>query len=172
MATLKAKIQQFNENLRAVKEAAPIETKSSSEKVADEVEKLAATVTEATEKQKTAAFLNFKDLASSDIDLTHTLTLPLSYSQLLDSFRGSDTILKFMHNRQEVCTFLKLKLGIQNITKHNFAVKHLAQIKTVYETAYVFKQEKMFADFKNDYHLTISPNMEGKRRFNCIESYL
>ena len=110
----------------------------------------------------TSAHIKFKDLASTEIDISCTLTLPSSFSQLLDSFKGSDTIVKFLFNRQETCTFLKLKMGIQNITKHTFALTHLAQIKTVYPLAYLFKQEKMFIDFKNDFHLTIQPNLDGK----------
>ena len=90
------------------------------------------------------------------------LTLPKTYGLLLDSFKGSDTILKMMFNRDEICTFLRLRMGIQNITKHNFTQQHLGQIKTVYPEAYVFKQEKLFIDFKNDYHLIIAPNLNGK----------
>lgn len=148
MAELKAKIQNFNDNLQAVQEKV---------KKAEE-EKPAAPVAE--ETPAAAAFNKFKDLASADIDIKCTLTLPCTYSRLLDSFKGSDSIVKFLTNRQEICTFLKLKLGIQNITKHTFTQKNLGQIKTVYPTAYVYKQEKMFIDFKNDYHLTVRPNLD------------
>lgn len=51
-------------------------------------------------------------------------------------------------------------MGIQNITKHNFTLKQLAQLKTIYPQAYLFKQEKLFIDFKNDFHLIISPNLD------------
>ena len=30
----------------------------------------------------------------------------------------------------------------------------------MYPEAYIFKQEKLFIDFRNDYHLTIAPNMD------------
>ena len=147
MADLKAKIQSFNDNLLAAKENYE-KTQKESEPATTEVD-------------ASAAFVKFKDLASADIDIKCTLTLPTAYSRLLDSFKGSDTIVKFLTNRQETCTFLKLKLGIQNITKHTFTHKNLGQIKTVYPLAYIYKQEKMFIDFKNDYHLTIAPNLEG-----------
>ncbi len=49
----------------------------------------------------------------------------------------------------------------------NFAQNQLGQIKTVYPTAYNFKQEKLYIDFKNDYHLTIEPNFE-KGNFNAL----
>jgi chromatin licensing and DNA replication factor 1 len=153
MAELKEKMQRFNQNLNAVKENFSSQneetTKSPQPAVVINIE-------------SKAAHIKFKDLASADMDISCTLTLPSSYSQLLDSFKGSDTIVKFLYNRQEVCTFLKLKMGIQNITKHTFGLNHLAQIKTVYPMAYLFKQEKMFIDFKNDFHLTVYPNLDGK----------
>lgn len=151
MAELKAKLKTFNENLAAAQE------KVEATKAVDQVEKVDA---------NTAAFNKYKDLASKDIDIKCTLTLPTSYARILDFFKGSDTIVKFLTNRQETCTFLKLKLGIQNITKHTFTQGHLGQIKTVYPDAYVYKQEKMFIDFKNDYHLTIHPNLEEIQRLN------
>lgn len=152
MAELKAKIQNFNDNLQAVQEKIEI-SKAEVTKPVDE-------------PPIAAAFDKFKDLASSDIDIKCTLTLPVSYSRILDAFKGSDSIVKFLTNRQETCTFLKLKLGIQNITKHNFTLKHLGQIKTTFPLAYRYKQEKMFIDFKNDYHLTIHPNLDDVKELN------
>ncbi len=154
-AELKAKIQNFNNNLLAVQES-----------VAKAKEAAVVEPVLTVEESPIAAFEKYKDLASSDIDIKCTLTLPISYARILESFKGSDTIIKFLNNRQETCTFLKLKLGIQNITKHTFLLKHLAQMKTVYPLAYYFKQEKMFIDFKNDYHLTISPNLDEIAELN------
>lgn len=154
MAELKQRMQKFNENLNAVKENfanQPAEVATAKSKVSEQVTNI---------PEPTPAHIKFKDLASADIDISCTLTLPSSYSQLLDAFKGSDTIVKFLYNRQEICTFLKLKMGIQNITKHTFSLSHLGQIKSVYPLAYLFKQEKMFIDFKNDYHLTIYPNLD------------
>jgi hypothetical protein len=39
--------------------------------------------------------------------------------------------MKMMFNRDEICTFLKLKMGIQNITKHNFTQQHLDQARSL-----------------------------------------
>lgn len=147
-AELMAKIQSFNDNLIATQEKI---------KKAEEV----APVPVPEETPAASAFNKFKDLASADIDIKCTLTLPVAYARILDLFKGSDSIVKFLTNRQEICTFLKLKLGIQNITKQTFTQKQLGQIKTVYPNSYHFKQEKMFIDFKNDYHLTIRPNLDG-----------
>jgi len=149
MAELKKKIDAFNAKVAEVTPAStPVE----------EAEKVKQAEPNETPKEL-PAFQKFADLASPKIDVTCTLTLPKHYSLLLDSFKGSDTIVKFLFNRHEPCTFLKLKSGIQNITKHTFLTKHLAQIKTVYDEAYNFKQQKMFVDFKNDYHLIVEPNL-------------
>ena len=167
MAELKKKMQKFNENLNAVKENfanQPAEVAATPGAAA----KPKASEDVANIPESTPAHIKFKDLASADIDISCTLTLPSSYSNLLDAFKGSDTIIKFLYNRQEICTFLKLKMGIQNITKHTFSLSHLAQIKSVYPVAYLFKQEKMFIDFKNDYHLTIYPNLDGKFTLDVI----
>lgn len=152
MAELKAKLKSFNDNLIIAQE---------------NVENTKPAEPETTPSTTTvSAFVKYKDLASKDIDIKCTLTLPSSYSKLLDAFKGSDSIIKFLNNRQETCTFLKLKLGIQNITKHTFTLKSLSQLKTVYPLAYIYKQEKMFIDFKNDYHLTIAPNLDDVEEVN------
>jgi len=151
---LKQKIENFNKNLQAIQNSySQIESKAEISKEKD---------TNASIPQNDLpVYLKYKDLASSDLDPSSKLSLPKTYGLLLDSFKGSDTIMKMMFNRDEICTFLKLKMGIQNITKHNFTQQHLGQIKTVYPEAYVYKQEKLFIDFKNDYHLIISPNLNG-----------
>ena len=154
-AELKAKIEQFNKNLLAVQ--------NENKTIAQEEQKQEKKIEEpkpTVEDTKVPAYLKFQDLASKEIDQTCTLTLPKHYSLLLDSFKGSDTIVKFLFNRNEVCTFLKLRMGIQNITKHTFTLKNLGQLKNVYPEAYVYKQEKLFIDFKNDFHLIIAPNLD------------
>ena len=147
-AELKQKIEQFNSKLIHIQQ----ENIEPETKVAEK----AAEITQ----PEMPAYLKFKDLADEKLDMTSTLTLPKAYSLLLDSFKGSETIVKFITNRDEICTFFKLSQGIQNITKHTFTLKQLAQLKTVYPEAYIFKQEKLFIDFRNDYHLTIAPNMD------------
>lgn len=160
MAELKQKIQQFNQNLLAFQsEEKSSESSSSSLKPADK-EEAVNKVDVSSKTAKLPAYLKFQELAAVDIDHTSTLTLPKTYSLLLDAFKGSDTIIKFLFNRNEVCTFLKLRMSIPNITKHTFELKHLGQIRHVYEEAYVYKQEKLFIDFKNDFHLIIAPNMD------------
>lgn len=153
-AELMAKIQNFNDNLIATQE---------------KIKKVEEVAPVLEETPAASAFNKFKDLASADIDIKCTLTLPVAYARILDSFKGSDSIVKFLTNRQEICTFLKLKLGIQNITKHTFTQKHLGQIKTVYPNAYHFRQEKMFIDFKNDYHLTIRPNLDDIEEIDSVK---
>jgi chromatin licensing and DNA replication factor 1 len=153
-AELKQKIEQFNKNLLS------IQTNNNPTEVQKDVSK-ECTNTVSKSQDDLPVYLKYKDLASSDLDPSSKLSLPKTYSLLLESFKGSDTILKMMFNRDEICTFLKLKLGIQNITKHNFTQQHLGQLKTVYPEAYIFRQEKLFIDFKNDYHLIISPNLNG-----------
>jgi chromatin licensing and DNA replication factor 1 len=153
MLELRRKIEKFNQALILNENGSITE---------DDNKKVEEKPTKPVETKKVSSYLKHNDLASATIDHSCTLTLPKHYAQLLESFKGSETIIKFLNNRQEICTFLKLKLAIQNLTKHNFTLCHLSQIKTVYPQAYLYKQEKMFIDFKNDYHLIVLPNMEGK----------
>ena len=156
MEELKKKIESFNQNLLSIQNNFDKSTQQAEpkEKVAEPEPAIAQADT------NMPAYLKFKDLASAELDPSSQLTLPSSFKLLFEAFKGSDTIIKFLFNRSEVCTFLKLKMGIQNITKHTFTTKHLSQIKTVYPEAYIYKQEKMFIDFKNDYHLIITPNLD------------
>jgi chromatin licensing and DNA replication factor 1 len=155
-AELKQKMEQFNQKLVAIQALEP-------EVVTKPVEAPA----------QLPAYVAMKDLADDKLDMTSTLTLPQKYARLLEFFKGSDSIEKMLFNRDEICTFLKLKMGIQNITKHTFTIQHLAQIKSVYPEAYNYRQEKLFIDFKNDYHLIISPNLEGLNSFVSLKfSYL
>ena len=156
MAELKQKIQEFNKNL------ASLQTSEQETKVSEEATSAAAKSKETADAAtQLPAYLKFNELASEEADPSSHLPLPKSFEQLLDTFKGSDTIVKFTHNRNEPCTFLKLRSGIQNITKHTFTLGHLGQMKTVYPEAYVFKYEKLFVDFKNGFHLIIAPNLDG-----------
>jgi len=46
------------------------------------------------------------------------------------------------------------------LSVRNFTQTTLGQIKTVYPLAYEIKQDKLFIDYKNDYHMVISANIE------------
>ena len=141
---LKRRIEQFNRNLAQI-QVEPIAEKEE-------------TPTSTNQTSQLPAFEKLKSLAEVE---TADLALPKSYSVLFDFFKSSDAISKFLFDRDEVCTFLKLKMGIQNITKRTFTQKQLGQIKAVYPQSYMFKYEKLFIDFKNDYHFIISPNLQG-----------
>ena len=144
-AELKKKIQEFNRNLELAQIAAKKE----------ETQNEQATKSTADEESPLANYLKYKDLAYNQTTTFNIkLPLPKAYSLLFDAFKASDTIVKLLFNRGEICTFQKLKKGIENITKHTFSLNHLSQIKTVYPQAYLIKQEKLFIGFKNDYHLT------------------
>jgi hypothetical protein len=141
---LNRRIEQFNCNLAQI-QAEPVVQKEE-------------TSTSTNQTSQLPAFEKLKSLAEAE---TADLALPKSYSVLFDFFKSSDAIAKFLFDRDEVCTFLKLKMGIQNITKRTFTQKQLGQIKAVYPQSYLFKYEKLFIDFKNDYHFIISPNLQG-----------
>ncbi|KAL5022363.1 hypothetical protein ScPMuIL_001518 [Solemya velum] len=113
-----------------------------------------------TENVKAPAYERFDALASP---APPTLSLPYKYRVLAEMFRGMDTVVSMMHNRQELCTYLKLKAAVQTMTKRNFEETYIGQIKTVYPKAYLLRQEKglpMFGNKTSDYQLTIEVNLE------------
>ncbi|ALC40431.1 dup [Drosophila busckii] len=92
------------------------------------------------------------------------LPLPYKYRNLLDIFKGLDSVVAMFHNRKECITFKKLKPAVQRMLRKNFNELHLAQIKHIYPEAFIFSQMKMrnFGSVsKADYfQLVISPNVE------------
>lgn len=58
------------------------------------------------------------------------------------------------------------------MTKKNFTISHLGQLKTVFPYAYIFQQDKDRNNNNSEksqnssYHLTISPNFQYKEQYN------
>lgn len=72
-----------------------------------------------------------------------SLTLPYKYRSLAEVFRCIDTVCQILYNRKEAITFRKLKPAVEEMLKKNLTEKHLGQIKSVFEDAYKFSQEKL-----------------------------
>lgn len=79
--------------------------------------------------------------------------LPASYQLLAEQFRSVDTIVAMLMKRKEICTFVKLKKAVQQMTRRNFEQRNLGQMKSVYPLAYEFRQEKIPRE--EVYHLTV-----------------
>nr|AUG68262.1 Cdt1 [Platynereis dumerilii] len=109
---------------------------------------------------KAPAYERFHNLAQP---LPPSLTLPFKFKALLEKFQNTDTIMGMLHKRNELCTFSKLKAAVQNLSKRAFEESMLAQIKTVYPNAYVFRQEKGIPVFgkgrTSNYQLTVEANL-------------
>lgn len=92
-----------------------------------------------------------------------SLPLPHQYRFLAELFRGMETVVALLYNRDEKITFNKLKTSVQEMLKRNFTEKHLAQIKQLVPDFYNFeiRKGKNFATSaqKETYELVISPNI-------------
>ncbi|XP_021379317.1 DNA replication factor Cdt1-like isoform X2 [Mizuhopecten yessoensis] len=110
--------------------------------------------------KKAPAYERFHALATP---APPTLTMPYKYRLLGDMFRSMDTVVSMLHNRAEACTFSKLRAAVQSMTKRNFEERHAGQVKTVYPTAYTFRQQKGIPDFTSSkpagYQLTVEANL-------------
>ncbi|XP_042563982.1 DNA replication factor Cdt1 [Clupea harengus] len=86
-----------------------------------------------------------------------------------------DTIVSMLFNRTETVTFAKVKQGVQDMMHKRFEESHLGQIKTVFPTAYEYRQERNIPTFSNavkkaSYQLTMEPVIEEGR--NCTQPVL
>ncbi|XP_072527100.1 DNA replication factor Cdt1 [Salminus brasiliensis] len=122
-------------------------------------EKQAQTESKAEEGEKLPAYQRYHTLAQ---DVLPGLTLPYKYKVLAEMFRSMDTIVGMLFNRSETVTFAKVKQGVQDMMHKRFEETHIGQIKSVYPSAYTFRQEKNIPNFsatakKSAYQLTVEP---------------
>ncbi|KAM9545513.1 DNA replication factor Cdt1-like [Salvelinus alpinus] len=114
---------------------------------------------------KLPAYQRYHTLAQ---DVPPGLTLPFKYKLLAGMFRSMDTIVGMLFNRSETVTFAKVKQGVQDMMHKCFEETHVGQIKTVYPTAYHFRQERNIPTFsatvkKSSYQLTVEPVIEADK---------
>ncbi|KAI7814296.1 DNA replication factor Cdt1 [Triplophysa rosa] len=114
------------------------------------------------EKEKLPACQRYHTLAQ---DVPPGLALPFKYKVLVEMFRSLDTIVGMLFNRSETVTFAKIKQGVQDMMHKRFEESHLGQIKAVYPSAYIFRQEKNIPCFsatakKSAHQLTVEPVIE------------
>ena len=125
-AELKDRMQNFSQKLQKHKakyaEKAKIEEQKKEEKEQEKIEcmikvqeEINKVCSKKIDEEQTPAYAKYANLAS--VEYEQKLVLPAKYQNLFELFNGSDTVVKFMHNRQEICTFLKLKTAVQNMTK-------------------------------------------------------
>ncbi|CAG4947240.1 unnamed protein product [Parnassius apollo] len=107
---------------------------------------------------KVPAYIRHAALATS----TTSLPLPHHYRFLAELFRGMETVVALLYNRNEKITFTKLKPSIQEMLKRTFSEKHLAQIKHLVPDFYNYDIQKIknfsASSQKENYELIISPN--------------
>ncbi|XP_059053944.1 DNA replication factor Cdt1 [Achroia grisella] len=107
---------------------------------------------------KVPAYIRHASLATSST----SLPLPHHYKFLAELFRGIETVVALLYNRNEKITFNKLKPSIQEMLKRNFTEKHLAQVKHLVPDFYSFEIQKIksfsISSHKEAYELIISPN--------------
>lgn len=104
-----------------------------------------------------SAYIRHATLATST-----SLPLPHHYRLLAELFRGMETVVALLHNRNEKITFTKLKPSVQEMLKHTFNEKQLAQIKHLVPDFYNFQVQKIknfsASSHKEAYELVITPN--------------
>ncbi|KAJ8339944.1 hypothetical protein SKAU_G00345770 [Synaphobranchus kaupii] len=126
------------------------------EKLAQKAQ-LAEAETGTKESESVPAYQRYHTLAQ---DVPPGLSLPYKYKVLAEMFRSMDTIVGMLFNRSETVTFGKVKQGVQDMMHKRFEENHVGQIKTVYPSAYTFRQERNIPTFsatanKSSYQLTV-----------------
>lgn len=104
------------------------------------------------------AYIRHASLATS----SSSLPLPHQYRFLAELFRGMETVVALLYNRNEKITFAKLKPSVQEMLKRNFTEKQLSQIKHLVPDFYNFEIQKIknfsTSNQKESYELIITPN--------------
>ncbi|XP_075979116.1 chromatin licensing and DNA replication factor double parked [Anticarsia gemmatalis] len=107
---------------------------------------------------KVPAYIRHAALATS----SSSLPLPHHYRFLAELFRGMETVVALLYNRNEKITFAKLKPSVQEMLKRSFTQKQLAQIKHLVPDFYNYEVQKVkhfsASSHKEEYELVISPN--------------
>ncbi|KAF9793963.1 hypothetical protein SFRURICE_015615 [Spodoptera frugiperda] len=107
---------------------------------------------------KVPAYIRHAALAST----SSSLPLPHHYRFLAELFRGMETVVALLYNRNEKITFAKLRPSVQEMLKRSFTQKHLAQIKHLVPDFYNYEIQKVknfsASAQKEQYELLISPN--------------
>lgn len=107
---------------------------------------------------KVPAYIRHASLATTST----SLPLPHKYRFLAELFRGMETVVALLYNRNEKITFTKLKPSVQEMLKRNFGEKHLAQIKHLVPDFYNFEVQKIknfsTSSHKDAYELVVTPN--------------
>ncbi|GBP19010.1 DNA replication factor Cdt1 [Eumeta japonica] len=110
---------------------------------------------------KVPAYMRHASLATSST----SLPLPHHYRFLAELFRGMETVVSLLFNRNEKITFSKLKPSVQEMLKRNFTERHLSQIKHLVPDFYNFEIQKTkpvsSTSIKESYELIISPNFHN-----------
>lgn len=104
------------------------------------------------------AYIRHASLATTST----SLPLPHHYRFLSELFRGMETVVALLYNRNEKITFSKLKPSVQEMLKRTFNEKHLAQIKHLVPDFYNFEVQKIknfsASSHREEYELVITPN--------------
>ncbi|XP_035679098.1 DNA replication factor Cdt1-like [Branchiostoma floridae] len=123
---------------------------------------------ESSDHQVAPAYVRHHHLTTAVPPPPASLGLPYQYKLLAEMFRSMDTVVSILHNREELATFQKLKNAVQEMCRKKFEKHHMGQIKTVFPSAYVFRQEKVSqcwrsqGDKKTQYELTVQANLDGQ----------
>ncbi|CAG9793940.1 unnamed protein product [Diatraea saccharalis] len=114
---------------------------------------------------KVPAYIRHASLATSST----SLPLPHQYRFLAEVFRGMETVVALLYNRNEKITFSKLKPSVQEMLKRNFTEKHLAQIKCLVPDFYNFEFKKIknfsTSSHKESYEMILTPNFPKDFKF-------
>ncbi|XP_056382038.1 DNA replication factor Cdt1 isoform X2 [Hyla sarda] len=150
-----------------LKQAKALESRITEKKSAKE-QKVDLTEEPNKESKKAPAYERFHTLAQ---DVPPGLSLPFKYKVLSEMFRSMDTIVGMLFNRSETITFAKVKQGVQDMMRKQFEERNVGQIKTVYPTAYKFRQEKNIPTYKDsikktDYQLTVEPIVPEEDKYD------
>nr|XP_039256651.1 DNA replication factor Cdt1-like [Styela clava] len=109
----------------------------------------------------------YETLHSLAQEVPKGLPLPFKYKILAEMFRCADTVVGMLFNRQQVTTWATLQKSVKDMIRKNFELENLSQIKSVFPSAYEYRQEKGIMSYNDhikpsDYQLTLEPILDER----------
>ena len=158
MLESKKKLQDLQETLTKIKQ---LKEKSKSLKNQNEFELQTVKINQ----KDCYAYSKYHSLAQ---EIPEGLVLPYKYKILFEFFQSLDTVVSMLFNRKEIISWNKVEHSVREITRKEFNVNHLSQIKHIFPDAYEYRQESNIVSFSEShkcskYELTILPILKKEK---------
>ncbi|KAL3312939.1 replication licensing factor Cdt1 [Cichlidogyrus casuarinus] len=127
-----------------------------------------------TESENKAPEVEIAAPATPKFTPNKSLPLPFHYANLYELFQSCETVVSMLHNRNEVCSFDRIKPSVEKIVRKNFDEEHVDQIVSIYPNCYSLRYDKQLDTVTKkqtgNYTLVLTPKLRDDSTKIGIES--